>query len=286
MGKLLRVGITLAVVAVAIGAGTWVWDYYLYSPWTRDGRVRADVVIIAPDVSGWVTELAVSNHQAVEKGDLLFTIDDTRFKPEIAEAEALVEQKRVAWELAKHQDRRRQQLAEGLVISEEDLDIYRIQAESAKADYDLALARLNSARINQQRTRVVAPESGSISNLTLRKGNYVTRGTSALSLIQKDSFYVTGYFEETKLQLVHVGQTARIRLMGGDRMLTGKVTSIAKGIANANTNGNDQLLPEVQQTFNWVRLAQRIPVDIALDPLPDDVNISAGMTVSIYLDNE
>ncbi|WP_193161089.1 efflux RND transporter periplasmic adaptor subunit [Microbulbifer hainanensis] len=286
MGKLLRVGVTLAVVAVAIVAGIWVWNYYLYSPWTRDGRVRADVIIIAPDVSGWVTQLAVRNHQKVNKGDLLFTIDDTRFIPQIAEAEALVEQKRVAWELAKHQDRRRRLLPARQVISEEDLDIYRIQAEAAKASYDLALAQLNSARIDLQRTRVVAPESGTISNLTLREGNYVTRATSVLSLVKKNSFYVTGYFEETKLQLVHVGQAARIRLMGDSRTLSGKVTSIAKGIADINTNGNQQLLPEVQQTFNWVRLAQRIPVDIELEPVPEDVNISAGMTVSIYLEHE
>lgn len=283
MGKLVRIGITLSVVAAAIAAGTWVWNYYLYSPWTRDGRVRADVIIIASGVSGWVTRLAVENHQRVEKGDLLFAIDDARFRPEVAEAKARVEQKRVAWELAKHQDRR---LSERRAIGEEDVDIYRIQAEAARADYDLARAQLEAARIDLQRAQVVAPKSGIVSNLTLREGNYVTRGSPVLSLIEAGSFYVTGYFEETKLQLVHVGQTARIRLMGSDRTLTGRVVSIAGGIADSNTNGNSQLLPEVQQVFNWVRLAQRIPVNIALDPLPDDVNISAGMTVSIYLDQE
>ena len=286
MGKLLSVGITLCVVAAAIVTGSWVWHHYLYAPWTRDGRIRADVITIAPDVSGWVTALAVSNHQPVEKGDLLFTIDDTRYKAEIAEAEAQVEEKRVAWELAKHQSRRRQQLSGRRAISEEDLDTYRIKVESAKASYDLAQAQLNAARIDLQRTRVVAPESGTISNLTLREGNYVNRGNAVLSLIKKDSFYVTGYFEETKLQLVHTGQPARIRLMGEQGILTGTVTGIAKGIADINTSSNNQLLPQVQQTFNWVRLAQRIPVDIALDPLPEDVNISAGMTVSIYLGDE
>ncbi|WP_250461960.1 efflux RND transporter periplasmic adaptor subunit [Microbulbifer litoralis] len=286
MGKLLRIGVTLVVVAAAIAAGTWVWNHYLYSPWTRDGRVRADVIIIAPDVSGWVTRLAVKNQQRVGKGDLLFAIDDARFKPEVAEARALVEQKRVAWELARHQDRRRRRLSARDAISEEDVDIYRIQAEAAKADYDLARAQLEAALIDLERVQVVAPESGIVSNLTLRQGNYATRGAPVLSLIETGSFYVTGYFEETKLQLVHVGQTARIRLMGSDRMLTGRVVSIAGGIADSNTNGNSQLLPEVQQVFNWVRLAQRIPVDIALDPLPEGVNISAGMTVSIYLDRE
>ncbi|TBW57698.1 HlyD family secretion protein [Marinobacter halodurans] len=286
MGKLLRVGTTLLVVAVAIAAGTWVWNHYLYSPWTRDGRIRADVITIAPDVSGWVTDLAVGNHQAVNKGDVLFSIDNTRYKAAIAEAKARVDQKRIAWELAKHQYKRRQQLSGRQAISEEDLDTYRIKSESAKAAYDLAQAQLYAAQIDLERTEVVAPDDGTISNLGLREGNYVPRGNSVLSLIKTGSFYVTGYFEETKLQRVHPGQAARIRLMGGGQTLTGTVTSIARGIADSNTSSNNQLLPQVQQAFNWVRLAQRIPVDIALDPVPDDVNISAGMTVSIYLGDD
>ncbi|KMQ75994.1 efflux RND transporter periplasmic adaptor subunit [Marinobacter subterrani] len=286
MVKLLRVGTTLLVVAVAIAAGTWVWNHYLYSPWTRDGRIQADVITIAPDVSGWVTDLAVRNHQTVKQGEVLFHIDNTRYKAAVTEAKARVDQKRIAWELAKHKYKRRQQLSGRRAISEEDLETYRIKSESAKAAYNLAQAQLYTAQIDLGRTEVVAPESGTISNLSLREGNYVTRGNPVISLIKSGSFSVTGYFEETKLQRVHPGQEARIRLMGGGETLTGTVTSIARGIANSNTSSNNQLLPQVQQAFNWVRLAQRIPVDIALDPVPDDVNISAGMTVSIYLGDD
>ncbi|BES70137.1 HlyD family secretion protein [Marinobacter nanhaiticus D15-8W] len=286
MQKVLRVGLTLVVVALAIAAGTWVWNHYLHSPWTRDGRVRADVVTIAPDVSGWVTELSVSNNQSVEKGDLLFVIDDTRYRAEVAEAQAEVEEKRIAWELARHQYERRQQLTGRQAISEEDLETYRINTESAKASYALAQARLRMAQIDLERTRVDAPADGSLINLSLREGNYVDQGKPVLSLVKRGSFYVTGYFEETKLQLVRVGQPAHIQLMGADQTLTGEVTSIAQGIADTNTTSNDQLLPEVQQTFNWVRLAQRIPVDIALDPVPEGVKLSAGMTVSIDLETQ
>ncbi|WP_165855738.1 HlyD family secretion protein [Marinobacter sp. JSM 1782161] len=286
MGKLLRIGLTLVVVAVAILAGTWVWNHYLYSPWTRDGRIRADVITISPDVSGWVTNLAVANNRPVAQGDLLFTIDNTRYQAQIAEDEAQLAQKRAAWELAKHQYQRRQRLTDRQAISEEDLETYRINTESAKASFALAQAELDSARIDLQRTEVHAPESGTVNNLSLRQGNYVSKGTPVLSLVRQDSFYVTGYFEETKIQMIHEGQHAKIRLMGGDRTLTGEVVSIAKGVADTNTSSNEQLLPQVQQTFNWVRLAQRIPVDIKLDPLPDDVNVSAGMTVSIYLDSD
>lgn len=286
MGKLLRVGITLLVVAIAVVAGSWVWNHYLYSPWTRDGRIRADVIMIAPDVSGWVTQLSVKNNQVVNQGDPLFTIDDTRYQAVFTEAKAKVAEKLRALELARHLYQRRQGLSDPQAMTGKDLETYRISLASAKASHELARAELETARIDLKRTQVVAPADGTISNLYLRQGNYVDKGTTALSEVEIDSFYVTGYFEETKLQLVQVGQSARITLMGGDRKLTGTVVSIARGIADINTSSNAQMLPQVQQAFNWVRLAQRIPVDIALDPVPEDIHLSAGMTVSIYLDSE
>lgn len=286
MGKFGRIGLTLLVVAVAVIAGTWVWDHYLHSPWTRDGRVRADIITIAPDVSGWVTELNVKNNQRVSKGDPLFTIDDTRYRAKFAESKARVAQAHTGWDLARHQYERRQRMSDRQSISEESLEAYRIRAETAKAGYQLAQAELDTARIDLERTKVLAPESGIANNLSLRRGNYVSRGEVVLSLIKNDSFYVTGYFEETKLQLVHIGQKARITLLSGGEKLSGEVVSIAQGIADANTKSDNQMLPKVQSAFNWVRLAQRIPVEIALDPFPESINISAGMTVSIYLDTD
>ena len=286
MGKLLRVGLTLLVVAIAVVAGSWVWNHYLYSPWTRDGRIRADVITIAPDVSGWVTQVSVKNNQAVNQGDPLFTIDDTRYQAVFAEARAKVAEQHSALELARHRYQSRQGLSDPQAITEQDLETYRINMESAKARLELARAKLEMARIDLERTQVVAPADGIISNLYLRQGNYVNRGTTVLSELKTDSFYVTGYFEETKLQMVQMGQSARMTLMGGDRTLKGTVISIAPGIADINTSSNAQMLPQVQQAFNWVRLAQRIPVDIALDPVPEDIHLSAGMTVSINLDSE
>lgn len=286
MGKLLRVGITLLVVALAVVAGSWVWNHYLHSPWTRDGRIRADVITIAADVSGWVTQVSVNNNQAVKQGDPLFTIDDARYQAVLAEARARLAEKYSALELARHRYQRRQEQSDQPSVIDEDLQTYRIALEAAKARHELARAELELARIDLERTQVVAPADGTINNLHLRQGNYVERGTAVLSQVKTDSFYVTGYFEETKLQLVQVGQTARMTLMGGDRKLTGTVVSIARGVADINTSSNEQMLPQVQQAFNWVRLAQRIPVDIALDPVPEDIHLSAGMTVSINLDAE
>ncbi|MCH1924302.1 HlyD family secretion protein [Shewanella sp. C32] len=282
-GQITRITITLIVVVVAVLCGRWIWDHYLYSPWTRDGRVRANIITIAPDVSGWVKQLNVADNARVTQGQLLFAVDDTRYQAALAELQAQLHSREIALELAKHRYERRKKLTKTELISDEDLETARINTESAKADYALAEAELNTAKINLERTQIVAPESGNIINLTLRQGNYVHQGTAVLSLVQQDSFYVTGYFEETKLPLIHVGQTAKISLMSGGPTLSGRVESIGKAIADTNTSSNGQLLPQVQQTFNWVRLAQRIPVDIKLDPLPENVSISAGMTASIHL---
>ncbi|EKO3507830.1 HlyD family secretion protein [Vibrio fluvialis] len=283
MGKLFRISLTLAVVIIAVIAGHWVWNHYLYSPWTRDGRIRAEVITIAPDVSGWVKTLNVKDNQPVTKGDLIFSVDDTRYQAKIKELTAQVENKQYSLDLARHQYRRRQQLTDKKLISEETVESARINTELAQASLDIAKAQLNSAQINLDRTQVHAPADGTLINLNLREGNYVSQGSSVISLVKTDSFYVTGYFEETKLPLIKVGQKAKISLMSGGEPLTGSVVSIGKAIADSNTSSNGQLLPQVQQTFNWVRLAQRIPVDIKLDPLPEGINISAGMTVSIYL---
>ncbi|MDC0610701.1 HlyD family secretion protein [Vibrio sp.] len=283
MKQSMRILLTIAIVIVAIICGRWVWDHYLYSPWTRDGRVNAHVITIAPDVSGFVTDVNVKDNQQVQKGDELFKVDATRYEVKIHQLEATVENKLYSWELAKHRYERRKNLPSKQSISTEDLETARINTNIAKANYELAKAELEEAKLNLTRTSVIAPEDGVVINLTLRQGNYVNQGTSTLALIKKNSFYVTGYFEETKLPLVHVGQKAEVTLMNSNKPLEGHVVSVGRAIANSNTNANNQLLPQVQQTFNWVRLAQRIPVDITLDDIKQQEQLSAGMTVSIKL---
>jgi len=283
MKKVVRITITLAMVCLAILAGRWLWTDYLHSPWTRDGRIRADIVTIAPDVSGWVSDLSARNNAQVKQGDILFQVDSARYQSAVAQAQARLEQKQIALSLAQHQLQRRTDLPDAQGISQETLESYRLGLASAKADLALAQAELDAVRLDLERTRVTAPVTGTVINLNLRQGNYVSRGVPVISIVRENSFYVTGYFEETKLDLIRVGQKARITLMDGDRILTGRVTGIGRAISDRNSDGNSQLLPEVQQTFNWVRLAQRIPVDIAIDQIPENVRLSAGMTASIDL---
>lgn len=282
----LRVALTVAVVLLAILAGYWIWQHYLYSPWTRDGRVRAEVITIAPDVSGWVTSLNVTDNQEVKQGDVILNIDDARARTMVEQLEAQVAGNQYALELAQHQYERRRQLSQkDQLVSDETIESARITVKQAEATLKLSQAKLNAAMLDVERSQVTAPQDGYIVNLNLREGNYVSQGKPVLSLVRKGSLYVTGYFEETKLPMIHVGQQANVHLMSGGQPLTGKVTSIGRAIADSNTTSNGQLLPQVQQTFNWVRLAQRIPVDIELDPF-DGVQLSAGMSATIHLATE
>lgn len=277
-----RILITIMLIVVAAFALMWIWNHYLHSPWTRDGRVRANIITIAPDISGWVTQLHVQDNQDIKKGDLIFTMDSKRYAAEVTERQAKMQHALETWNLAKAQYQRRKSL--GSAISAEELDNARMNMALTKSEYELSQAELATAKINLARTKVYAPVNGTITNISLSQGNYVTQGKAALSIVEKDSFYVTGYFEETKLPLIHVGQKAKLTIMNHTDPLTGTVRSIAKGIANNNTNTDQQLLPNVQQAFTWVRLSQRIPVDIKLDHFPKNTLISAGMTVSIELE--
>lgn len=278
----LRMLTTLVIVALAIAAGVWLWHYYLYTPWTRDGRVRADIVTIAPDVSGWVSELSVEDTQRVSQGETLFKINQARYRAALEQAQATVELNRAQLELKKHEESRRNRLS-SRAISNEDREIARIDTRVAQANLDAAEAQLESAQIDLKRTVVTAPADGHILNLRLSEGNYVNAGNAVMALVKADSYYVTGYFEETKMSRIEEGDVAMITLMNDDTELRGHVAGIGRGIADSNTSPNDQLLPQVEPTFNWVRLAQRIPVRIELDDVPEGTLLSAGMTATIHV---
>ncbi|RKR04192.1 RND family efflux transporter MFP subunit [Kushneria sinocarnis] len=282
MRTFLKVLITLVMVALATALGLWLWHYYMYTPWTRDARVRADVITIAPDVSGWVSQMDIQDGQDVHKGDVLFRINDRRYQAALDQAKATVSQRQAEYRLQAHDYQRRRGLSSN-AISSESLDTAQLNAQSAKASYEQAQAQLESAQIDLERTVIRAPTDGTVVNLNLREGNYVSQGNAQMSLIRAGSFYVTAYFAETKLPPIDVGDRASIHLMSGAKELTGHVASIGRGIANTNTTGNNQLLPQVQQTFTWVRLSQRIPVDIVIDHIPDGVYLSAGMTATVRI---
>lgn len=282
MRAAVRILVTLCVVALAVLAGYQLWQYYMLTPWTRDARVRADVVVIAPDVSGWVRELKVHDNQQVKAGDLLMSIDRERFQAALDQARAVTETRAQQLRLREREAARRTALGPE-AISAELRENAQINAAIARGELHEAEAQLQVARINLARSEVRAPRSGHITNLRLAEGNYVNTGESVMALVDDSTFYIQAYFEETKLPRIRVGDTVKVWLMGTGEPMQGHVESISRGITDRNSNPDSQLLPEVEPTFNWVRLAQRIPVRIRLDQVPEGLTLSAGMTASVQV---
>ena len=281
MKKFFSLLATLLVLGLAIFIGRQLWVHYMQTPWTRDGRVRADIINVAADVSGYVTAVPIRDNQRVRKGDVLLQIDPAHYRLAVKQAQALVASRKSAWEMRKVNASRRADLDE-LVISKESREDASNVAASALADYQQAEARLEAAQLNLDRTRVLATVDGYVTNLNVHVGDYARVGEAKLAVVDEDSFWVYGFFEETKLPHVHVGDPAQLQMMSGET-LTGHVESISRGIYDRDNPQSRELIADVNPTFNWVRLAQRVPVRIQLDPVPDGMLLAAGTTCTVIV---
>lgn len=282
LSKFLRFAITFSVLSLAVFLGLMLWDNYMNSAWTRDGRVRADVVMVAPDVGGLVSRVAVVDNQEVHKGDLLYQIDEVRFRHALHEAQAIAMTRKAEYEMKKHQSARRN-AADNETVSAENRDDSLYDAQMARARYEEAMTQVETAQLNLERSSVRAPTDGWVSNLLLRKGDYVQAGEKRMALITGNSFWVYGYFEEHKLSLIHIGDKAEMKMLGTKYTLKGHVESIARGISDRDNVTDGRLLANVNPIFTWVRLAQRIPVRIHIDDVPKGMSLSAGMTCSVSI---
>ena len=276
-----RVAVTLIVVAVAAIGARWLWNHYNVEPWTRDGRIRADIVQVSPDVSALVTEVRVQDNQTVNKGDVLFVLDRPRFELALRQAQASVAAAEVALAQAKRENERNRNLKD-LATTE--------QVEEGQSKVDQLVAQLNSARVqrdlarlNLDRTTVHAPVNGIVTNVELRPGDYASAGRQVLALVDSDTIHVDGYFEETKLPRIRVGDRAIVHIMGIEAGLRGSVESIDAGIEDRERNASSSDLANVTPTFSWVRLAQRIPVRIKLEPTGRDIRLIAGRTATVSI---
>lgn len=278
--SLRRFSLTGLMVAAALWCGYKLWDYYFNEPWTRDGHIRADVVPVAPDVSGFVTEVLVSDNQKVRSGDVLFRIDRARYAIALQQAEAVLEGRRAMLDEADADLKRYSALTRDVVVSKQRLEQVTATQGSAKAAYDQAVADLGLAKLNLERSEVHAPVNGVVTNMELRPGTYLTPGKGVMALLDSDTLHVEGYFEETKLPRIHLGDAVNVRLMGSGHTLHGRVESIAAGIEDRDRSAGATLLANVNPTFNWVRLAQRVPVRIALDR-PGQNELVAGATATV-----
>jgi multidrug resistance efflux pump len=277
-----RVLRTTFVVLAAIIVLALVWHDYLYSPWTRDGRVNAEVVNIAPEVSDDVVGLPVVDNQVVHKCDILVVIDPARYRFALAEAEARVTNRKQVLIERQFEAQRRANLVKTEAVSIEEKQLSEMTSNTAQADYDDAIAARNLAKLNLDRTVIRSPVNGWVINLHARIGDYATPGRPLLSVLDADSFWVAAYMEETKLTHIQEGDRADIRLMGISPVVEGHVESLSGGIQDEN-EANFTGLANVNPIFTWVRLAQRIPVRIHIDSVPREVHIRVGQTCTVLI---
>lgn len=276
-----RVLLTLGFVLVALWAGWAMWRHYEVDPWTRDGKVRADIVRVAPDVPGLVTQVMVRENASVTKGQPLFVVDTPRYSLALAQARSSVASARAT--LAQARAEYLRDVALGDLVAVEVREQSRARVETATAVLASAQAAENIAALNLKRTVVRATVDGTVANLQLQAGDYVTVGNQAMALVDAHSFRVDGYFEETKLPRIHIGDPVRVMLMGEQQAIDGRVESIAPGIDDRDRATSGNQLASVNPTFNWVRLAQRVPVRVALDEVPKGIALIAGRTATVTI---
>lgn len=274
--------ITLVTAGLAVAFGWAMWDAYMVAPWTRDGTVRAYVVTMAPEVAGRIVEFPVKDNQFVHKGDLLMLIDPRDYRIAVSRTEAAVKQANATMQNTEEEAKRRQKIL-SRAISAEEKQTYATNAVAARAQYEQASANLVQARVNLERTEVRSPVNGWVTNLLAQLGDYANVGQNIISLVDANSFWVDGYFEEINLGSIHVGAPAEVKLMGYSQTVRGHVDSIARAINVSNAQPNQQGIAMVNPIFTWVRLAQRIPVRIHVDRVPRGVVLSAGMTATVQI---
>jgi multidrug resistance efflux pump len=286
---IMRYLITLGAVVVAGFVLANMFQEYLFQPWTRDGHVRAQIIKITPRVGGPIVELPVHDNQLVTKGDLLFKIDPRTYALALEQAEAKLKQAQASELVKADQAKRGRDLSrkdkgaiseQALVRKENDLLV-------AQADVDVAEANLHAAKLDLEFTEVRAPVDGYVTNLLLRYGSQTVANQPALALIDINSFWVHGYFKETQIKNVRPDNKVVIKLMTWpDTPLEGVVESMGWGIAQQDGAPAADLLPAINPSFDWIRLAQRIPVRIRLTEIPEEVELRVGTTASVFVMTE
>lgn len=274
-----RSAVTIVIVVLAIFVALWLWRHYETDPWTRDGHIRADILRVTPDVGGLITQVGVHDNQVVKPGDLLFVVDRPRFLAALGQADAAIQSARATLLQARREAQR--DLALGDLVAKETHEQNVARVATSAAALAQAQASRDTAALNLARTTVRATVHGTVTNLDLHPGDFIAAGAQAMALVDADSIRVEGYFEETKLAKIHLGDPVVVHLMGDPRQLRGRVDSIAAGINDSERTNSSNLLPSVNPTFTWVRLAQRIPVRVKLLNVPNGVPLIVGRSATV-----
>lgn len=280
--KILRIAITLLLVLLAAIAVFKAWAFYTQSPWTRDAKFTADVVAIAPDVSGLLTDVPITDNQLVKQGQILMVIDQPRYQQALAEANADVAYYQTLAAEKKREAGRRVRL--GIqAMSQEEIDQSNNVLQTVQHQLAKAIAVRDLAQLDLERTTVRAPADGWVTNLNVHAGEFITRGSTTVALVKKNSFYVIAYLEETKLEGLNKGDRAEITPLGSNRIMHGTVDSLAAAVNNSSSTPNSKGLASIDSNLEWVRLAQRVPVKIILDEKDQQHSYPAGTTATVVI---
>jgi multidrug resistance efflux pump len=285
--RLFNLFVTLAIVCLAAWAAWVLYQRYVTDPWTRDSQVRANIVGIAPRVSGPIIHVAVRDNQQVKVGDLLFEIDPANFNAELNIAAGQVLNSEANLKQRQQDLDRQSDLYKNHVVAQQDFQNAEDNFSAAQAQVVSAKANLELARLNLSYTKVFAPVNGYVTNMNTSEGTYVTAGKQLIALVDASSFWIAAYFKETQIPHIQIGQKADLSIMGYKQPFQGVVRSIGWGVYVQDGSGSDAtgLLPLISQTVDWVRLPQRFPVRIEPSGVPP-VALRIGQTVSVALSPE
>jgi multidrug resistance efflux pump len=286
MKTLIKLLVTLGILAVAGYFGYNRFEAYIENPWTRDGQVRTQVIQVTPRVNGMVIKIHVVDNQKVKTGDLLFEIDPSQYQVKVDQAKARLQRTLEAAKGTKIEYERVNKIykRDKGAVSQKDLVRNQTNYYKSLADIDSSTESLNTAKLNLSYTKVYAEVDGYVSNINFQIGSQASAGKPILALVDGNAYWVFGFFREDAIPEVEVGDTAKVTLLAyPDTVLSGKVESIAWGIAHSDGNPGNNLLPSVKPVFQWIRLAQRIPVRIKLDKLPENVKLRVGLTASVMI---
>lgn len=278
--------ISFALFGTALYFGYNKYKEYFANPWTRDGQVRAQVIQVSPRVSGMVTKIDIIDNQFVKKGDLLFEIDKEPFLIQIAQTKAELKREQANLRGTQIEYERVKKIAkrDKGAISQKDMVRHEVNYYKSLANIDSLKEKLNNAKLNLTFTDIHASVDGYVSNINFQVGSQAVANKAILALVDSNSFWVFGYFRENMIGDVKIGDKAKVILMAYDnKPLSGRVESIGWGIAPSDGNPGVNLLPSIKPTFQWIRLAQRVPVRVELDTLPDGVQLRFGLTASVII---
>ncbi len=286
MKKILTLTLTLTLLLTAGFLGYYKYEDYINNPWTRDGQVRTQVIQVTPRVNGMVIKIHVADNQKVKIGDLLFEIDPSQYQVNLDQAKARLQRTLESAKGTKIEFERVRNIyaKDKGAVSQKDLVRNETNYYKSLAEIDSSKEAVNTAKLNLSYTKVYAEVDGYVSNINFQIGSQATAGQPILALVDENSYWVFGFFREDAIPEVEVGDRAMVTLLAyPDTPLSAKVESIAWGISHSDGNPGSNLLPSVKPVFQWIRLAQRIPVRLKLDPLPQNVKLRFGLTASVMI---